>query len=136
MRFLGKQEELSPAELRYIHEIDHHDHEVLGESLYYADGRRVGVARYVRLEDPQVAEIAVTIVDDWQGRGLGTELLARLSERARSEGICRFTALVSADNIAMARLLQNMGAELVRYGPGHVDYEITLTCDDRWLARC
>ena len=136
MRFLGKKKELSPAELRYFTEIDHHDHEALG-ALDHADGRGVGVARYVRdAEDPQVAEIAVTIVDDWQGRGLGTELLARLSERARSEGICRFTALVSADNIAMARLLQNMGAELVRYGPGHVDYEITLTCDDRWLARC
>jgi EmrB/QacA subfamily drug resistance transporter len=136
LRFLGKKKELSPAELRYFTEVDHHDHEALG-ALDHADGRGVGVARYVRdAEDPQVADIAVTIVDDWQGRGLGTELLARLSEQACSEGICRFTALVSADNIAMARLLQNMGAELVRYGPGHVDYEITLTCDDRWLARC
>ena len=136
LRFLGKKKELSAAELRYFTEVDHHDHEALG-ALDRADGRGVGVARYVRdAEDPQAAEIAVTIVDDWQGRGLGTELLARLSDRARSEGICRFTALVSADNIAMARLLQNMGAELVRYGPGHVDYEITLTCDDRGLVRC
>jgi GNAT superfamily N-acetyltransferase len=87
----------------------------------------VGIARYVRdTDDSQAAEIAVTIVDDWQGRGLGTELLARLSDRACSEGIRRFTALVAADNAAAARLLRNMSAELVRYGPGTVEYEITL----------
>ena len=87
----------------------------------------MGVARYVRdAEDPQAAEIAVTIIDDWQGRGLGTELLAQLSDRARQEGIRRFTALVAADNKAMAGLLRNVSAELVRYGPGTVEYEITL----------
>ena len=55
------------------------------------------------------AEIAVTVIDDWQGRGLGTELLARLSERACQEGIRRFTAAVAADNAAMAGLLRNFG---------------------------
>jgi RimJ/RimL family protein N-acetyltransferase len=87
----------------------------------------VGVARYVRdAGDPHAAEIAVTIVDDWQGRGLGTELLTRLSGRARSEGIHRFTALVAEDNTAMAGLLRNMNASLVGRSPGTVEYEITL----------
>src|SRR5262252_10795793 len=70
--------------------------------------------------------LAITIVDDWQGRGLGTELLTRLSARARSEGIRRFTALVADDNVAMAALLRNMCANLVRRSPGTVEYEITL----------
>ena len=53
----------------------------------------MGIARYVRdRDDPQTAEIAVTVVDDWQGRGLGTELLTQLSGRARREGVLRFTA--------------------------------------------
>ena len=87
----------------------------------------MGVARYVRdAEDPDAAEIAVTIVDDWQGRGLGTELLARLSGRARAEGICRFTALVADDSVAMAGLLRKMSASLVGRSPGTVEYEITL----------
>jgi len=65
----------------------------------------VGIARYVRdREDPHAAEIAVTVIDGWQGRGLGTELLARLSERACQEGIRRFTAAVAADNAAMTGL--------------------------------
>jgi RimJ/RimL family protein N-acetyltransferase len=126
MRFLTRKKELSQAELRYFTDVDHHDHEALG-ALSHADGRGVGVARYVRdAEDPQAAEIAVTIVDDWQGRGLGTELLAQLSDRARCEGIRRFTALVSADNVAMAGLLRNRNAGLIGREPGTVEYEITL----------
>jgi RimJ/RimL family protein N-acetyltransferase len=138
MRFLSAKKELSPKELRYFTEVDHHDHEALG-ALSHADGRGVGIARYVRnADDPQAAEIAVTIVDDWQGRGLGTELLAQLSDRARAEGIRRFTALVVADNAAMAGLLRNMSADLVGRSPGTVEYEITLAPQEEfshaWLA--
>jgi RimJ/RimL family protein N-acetyltransferase len=129
MRFLGVKKALSAAELRYLTDVDHHDHEALA-ALDRHGGHGVGIARYVRdADDPQAAEIAVTIVDDWQGRGLGTELLARLSDRARQEGICRFTALTAADNVAVAALLRNAGARLVRRGRGTVEYEITLT---RW----
>ena len=126
LRFLTSKNTLSAAELRYYTEVDHHDHEALG-ALSPADGRGVGIARYVRdTADPQAAEIAVTIADDWQGRGLGTELLAQLSGRARQAGICRFTATVSADNVAMAALLWRMGAELTGRGHGTVEYEIAL----------
>jgi RimJ/RimL family protein N-acetyltransferase len=127
MRFLATKNELSPAELRYFTEIDHHDHEALG-AVDRANGRRgVGVARYVRsLEDSQTAELAVTVVDEWQGRGLGTELVAQLSERAREEGIRRFTALVAADNVAMAGLARTVGAELVCRESATVVYEVPL----------
>src|SRR5215469_4439937 len=114
MRFLAGKKELSGAELRYFTDVDHHDHEALG-ALSQADGRGVGIARYIRYtEDPHAAEIAVTIVDDWQGRGLGTELLTQLSARARHVGIRRFTALVAADNVAVNGLLRKAGANLVR----------------------
>ena len=89
----------------------------------------MGIARYVRdAGDPQAAEIAVTIVDDWQWRGLGTELLAALSDRACQEGICRLTALADAGNVAVAALLRNAGARLVRRERGTVEYEIMLAC--------
>ena len=69
LRFLSPKNELSPGELRYFTDVDHHDHEALG-ALNHADGRGVGIARYVRdADDPQAAEIAVTVIDDWQGRG-------------------------------------------------------------------
>ena len=125
-RFLSPKHSLSAAELRFLTEVDHHDHEAIG-ALSPADGRGVGIARYIRDPgDPEAAEIAVTIADDWQGRGLGTELLARLSDRARQEGICRFTATIAYGNAAMATLLQNMGAELAGHDHGTVDYVVDL----------
>ena len=120
-RFLTPKQELSPAELRYLTDIDHHDHEALG-AVSRADGRGVGIARYVR----RAEEIAVTVVDDWQGRGLGAELLARLSDRARREGICRFTALVAAENDAVRGLLRSASADLVRRDSSDLEYEIRL----------
>ena len=126
MRFLGTKTTLSAAELRYFTEVDHHDHEAIG-ALSAADGRGVGIARYVRdADDPQAAEIAVTVVDDWQGRGLGTELLSRLSGRARQAGIHRFTALAAAENAAVAGLARKLGACLAGRGPGTAEYEVAL----------
>ena len=126
MRFLTPKKELSPAELRYFTDLDHHDHEALG-ALDNGDGRGVGIARFVRnADDPYAADIAVTIADDWQGRGLGSELLARLSDRARQEGIRRFTALVAAENVAVAGLLRNACASLVGRDSSTLDYEIAL----------
>jgi GNAT superfamily N-acetyltransferase len=116
------------AELRCFTDVDHRDHEALG-ALDHARGGGVGIARYVRdREDPHAAEIAVTIIDGWQGRGLGTELLARLSERACQEGIRRFTAAVAADNAAMTGLLRNLGADLVGREFGTLEYEMALAC--------
>ena len=126
MRFLGPKDELTEAELRYFTDVDHHDHEALG-ALDRAGGSGVGVARYIRdRDDPHAAEIAVTVVDDWQGRGLGAELLAQLSGRACQEGIRRFTAAVAADNAAMAGLLRNFGGEQVSREFGTDEYEIVL----------
>jgi RimJ/RimL family protein N-acetyltransferase len=126
LRFLRRKDELTPAELRYFTDVDHHDHEALG-ALAGATGGGVGIARYVRdASDPHSAEIALTVVDDWQGRGLGTELLAQLSGRARAAGIRRFTALVSADNAAMTALLRRLCADPVRREYGTVEWEITL----------
>jgi RimJ/RimL family protein N-acetyltransferase len=125
LRFLTAKKQLSSAELRYLTEVDHHDHEAL-VALNRADGRGVGIARYIRhADDRHAAEIAVTVVDDWHGRGLGTELVTRLSGRARCAGIHRFTALVAEDNTAVAAMLRNTSASLAGRGPGTVEYEIT-----------
>jgi hypothetical protein len=75
LRFLTPKKGLSPAELRYFTDV--HDHEALG-ALDHPGGRGVGVARYA--DDPQAAEIAVTVIDDWQGGGLGAELVAQLCQ--------------------------------------------------------
>src|SRR4051812_10344303 len=99
LRFLTVKKELSPAEVRYFTDIDHERHVAL-VAVNATDGQGLGVARYVRdTDDPDVADLAVTVVDEWQGRGLGTKLLHELSVRARSSGITRFSALTSVENI-------------------------------------
>ena len=107
-RFLSPVPRLSKSTLRYLTDVDHHDHEAV--IAFSHDGEPMGVARYVR-EDPggDLAEVAVTVVDRWQGRGLGTELLARLTERARQEGVNRFTATALATNNDMIDMLGNLG---------------------------
>ena len=128
MRFLTAKKELTPSELRYFTTVDHHDHEALG-ALDHGDGRGVAIARYVRHPaEPEAAEIALTVIDDWQHRGLGAELLARLADRACQEGIRRFTALVAADNAAMTGLLESLSADLVRWKFGTLTYELALGC--------
>ena len=128
LRFLSGKTGLTPAELRYFTEIDHHDHEALG-ALDPADGRGLGIARYIRrTDDPQGAEVAVTVIDAWQRRGLGTELLSRLADRARHEGIRHFTALVAADNEAVVSMLEGriIGARVTEHDSDTAEYEIAL----------
>lgn len=128
LRFLTGKPNLTPAELHYFTEVDHHDHEALG-ALNPVDGRGLGVARYIRhAEDLDGAEVAVTVIDDWQRRGLGTELLNRLADRARQEGIRHFTALVAADNAAVIGMLRDShtGVRVTDRESGTVEYEITL----------
>jgi RimJ/RimL family protein N-acetyltransferase len=129
MRFLTAKRYLSPADLRYLTNLDHHDHEAIG-ALSVTDRRGVGIARYIRdSHDRQAAELAVTVVDAWQGRGLGTQLVTRLTERARSAGIRRFTALLAVDNHAMLALLQTINGELEMVGHEFdiAEYQIALT---------
>jgi GNAT superfamily N-acetyltransferase len=128
LRFLGSKPRLSSHELEYLTDVDGHQHEALG-AVDVASGRGVGVARFVRLEpDAPVAEVAVTVVDEWQRRGLGTLLLERLSERAREEGIERYTALVSGENRAVLGLLDGIGARVLKsnVAAGTVEYEVEL----------
>jgi GNAT superfamily N-acetyltransferase len=128
LRFLRGKANLTPAELRYLTAIDHHDHEAVG-ALNPVDGRGLGVARYIRdAKDPEGAEVAVTVIDEWQRRGLGIELLKRLADRARQEGIRHFTALVSDDNAGVVALLQEnrIDVRVINREAGAVEYQITL----------
>lgn len=128
LRFLGPKPELAPSELRYLTEVDGHHHEALA-ALDPASGRGVAIARFVRdRAEPDRAEVAVTVADDWQGQGLGKIMLNRLADRAREEHVRRFTALVSTDNRGMRALLGQVDSEARAHliGNGVAEYEIEL----------
>jgi GNAT superfamily N-acetyltransferase len=108
-RFLSARPELSEEMVRCLTEIDHHDHEAIA-ALEEKTGEGIAVARYVRNpERPDAAEVAVTVIDDWQQKGLGTLLLEVLGARARAEGVRTFTALMLASNQEMMDVLKALG---------------------------
>ena len=122
-RFFAPVTHLSEHDLDYLTCVDHHDHEAL-VAIAQATGEGVGVARYVRT-GPDVAEPAIVVVDDWQGRGVGSRLLDALVERAREEGIRRFKAPVLAYNADAIHLLERLGQTTRK----HQGREVELTID-------
>jgi RimJ/RimL family protein N-acetyltransferase len=125
-RFLTAISELSASELRYLTEVDHHDHEGL-IGFDTEGGEPVGVGRFVRLEDGVSAEAAVTIVDHWQGKGAGTAICGLLADRARAEGVERFTARLLAGNETIFEVLAALGpARVTSRESGAVEVEIEL----------
>ena len=119
-RFFTGVQRMSRTHLTYLTQLDHHNHEAIAAATA-ATREGIGVARFVRSrERPEHAEIAIAIADSWQGRGLGSALLRRLVQRAREEGITRFTADVMADNRAMLALIRKLGPTEVVHQDGPI----------------
>jgi GNAT superfamily N-acetyltransferase len=75
------------------------------------DGREtiVGVARYAATSEPDAVEVAVTIADAWQRKGLGRTLLAEVVAQAERQGYARATGFLLATNIGMQNLALKLG---------------------------
>jgi len=127
-RFLTPKRSFSRAELRYLTEVDGRDHVALVAEHPSAPVRRlIAVARFVRLaEDPHAAEVAITVADDWQGRGLGSMLSEQLAAEARRLGIHRFTATMAADNRPAHRLMARLTDHLEQHHVGSGVDELVL----------
>ena len=126
-RFLTSMPRLPEATVRRLVDLDHHDHEAM-IALDEQGTEALGVSRYVRdPARPDAAEVAVTVVDDWQGRGLGTLLLEVISARAREEGVRTFTALMLAGNQDMMDLFRHLGpVRVVDHAAGTVEIEVPI----------
>jgi len=74
----------------------------------------LAVGRLVRQRDEREAELGVVVADRWQGAGLGTELVRRLIEIARGEGIERIKAAILSENAAMMALAKHFHFRFVR----------------------
>lgn len=108
LRFMSPVENLSRSQLAYLTEIDQESHMAWGVT---AGGQPVAVGRLVRLAtSPEVAEIAITVVDEWQRRGIGQILVRILAEIGRSVGIQRFAFEALPENKGIVRLLGRFGA--------------------------
>jgi RimJ/RimL family protein N-acetyltransferase len=119
-RFLTPKRSFSRAELRYLTEVDGRDHVALvAEDPADPARRLIAVGRFVRLHhDPEAADVAFTVADEWQGRGVGSLLGEHLAHAARNRGIRRFTATMASDNRAARRLMQKLTRHLEQHHVG------------------
>jgi len=151
-RFFAPVKTMSGPLLDYLTSIDHVDHfawaalsaepglcsaapaALVGRTAPIPPGGEsagVGVSRYIRLpDDPAGAEMAVTVVDDWQGKGLGRILLDALVLEALENGITRFEGDVLVENRPMQQLLREAGARFRPEGNGVLRFSIDLPARD------
>jgi acetyltransferase len=76
------------------------------------EGEILGVGRAMKIHGTTEAEVAVVISDQWQGRGLGKELLARLLIVGADEKLTKLTADILPDNRGIMRICEKLGFTL------------------------
>jgi GNAT superfamily N-acetyltransferase len=114
-RFMAPKARLTEQELRYLTEIDGVDHFAIGAVRRHlmSEDEGVGSARFVRIADePNTAEPAVTVIDDYQGKGLGSILLQRLIEAAWERDVRWFRSELLAENKASKRMMESLSPEV------------------------
>jgi GNAT superfamily N-acetyltransferase len=126
LRFLGSKPRLLASDLEQLVDVGRSGREAVA-AVDQETGRTVGIARFVRDEGAFEAEIAFAVVDEWQGRGLGKQLLAELRSLARDQGILRFRAEIAHGNAPAFALVRGLGDELTRsYEDGNVKLVVRL----------
>jgi RimJ/RimL family protein N-acetyltransferase len=135
-RFLTAKPYLSDADAAYLANIDGWSHYALVATFAGheddATAPIIAVARFVRTpEDATAAEFAIVVGDDWQGEGIGRELMGRLVDAAVTRGVTRFEATMLADNVAIQRLAERFaGGPLLRLRRGNT-FEVSFDLPTR-----
>jgi GNAT superfamily N-acetyltransferase len=128
-RFLGGVSELPSPELRRLCDVDG-KYSMAFVATVLRNGREVeiGVARYAPYTGSNTREVAVTVADEWQHRGLGTTLVKHLIETAKVNGITHLYSVSLVDNRGMAALAKDLGMVSMRdpHDPHQVIYSLAL----------
>jgi RimJ/RimL family protein N-acetyltransferase len=121
-RFLMVKSSLTTSELRYLTEVDRDRHVAFVAVLADDPQDLVAVGRFVRLvEDPTTAEVAIVVLDDYQGQGLGSRMGLLLADTARGLGVRRFSATMLSDNVAAHGLFARISQRLDGRRSGAID---------------
>jgi RimJ/RimL family protein N-acetyltransferase len=133
-RFLTGVPHLTEGMLDHlVGEVDGVDHVALVLVVLDEDdeGTPAGVARAIRYPEQRTdADVAVTVLDAWQGRGVATALLEELM-RVRPAGVDRIVTTVAADNDASLAMLRRLGPTTVTpAGTNRLDVVVDLSRPD------
>ncbi len=112
LRFLSFKKELPDEEAHYLATVDY-DTRMAFVALCEKNGRDIviGVARYALMDanQPKIAESAVVVQDEYQGRGLGKLLLKRLLTYANAKDIHHLRGNLQVGNNRMLDLVKHSG---------------------------
>ncbi len=129
-RFHLAVSDLSDSLLRYLTEIDHFDHiALLGEIVRGDEARQVSDARWVRRRDePERADFAIAVADDYQHSGLGAQLMDLLECSAAARGIRSLHGAILRSNAPMIDWLARRGWRFSRdpYDASVIEAELAL----------
>jgi|GEM_PF-922612 len=127
-RFMTSMETLPEHYLSYLTNIDYRDHFAVAAAIedpVRFELQGLGIARFIVLEDrPDEAELAITVADEAQGRGLGVILMDVLLRAAEERGLRALRAEVLPQNQGMQGLAKRFGGEKVASGDGLVTWRI------------
>jgi len=131
LRFFSPIDHFTDRQLRYLTEIDYENHfawvAICPDAV---DSPGVGVARWIRLhDDPTIAEGAVTVIDEFQGKGIGKTLLWLATYSAIERGVRAFQMYTLGDNSIVHHLLEDLGAHPVASESGTQEYRVPLPQD-------
>ena len=132
-RFFASKNEFNDNELRFLTEVDQKNH-LAYVAVHHLDGKLLpaGVIRAIKnTERPTYAEIGVTIVDSYQGMGLGIKLLNTISDQALKVGMTHIYGDYHTSNLKMAKLMEKFTRSrapmfLKHTGDGFIYFEAPL----------
>ncbi|MBN9288926.1 MAG: hypothetical protein BGO43_07700 [Gammaproteobacteria bacterium 39-13] len=108
--FFGNITEFSYPELISLTQLDY-DREIALITTLLSDGdeKCIGIIRYVVTNDRKIAEFSIVVADDWQNKGIGSNLLFNILQAAKMQGLKTLQGEVLLSNHKMRRLISNMG---------------------------
>lgn len=130
-RFFGFMKELTEKQIEELLDVDKKDHVAwTAFDIVDEDTVGVGVGRFKRSPtNPREAELALTVLDEYQGKGVGSVLLAIMYYLAGQLNIELFTGIILFDNTKLIKRFRELGAEFTRTSnefemllPVHTDF--------------
>ena len=129
-RFISKRQDMPHERLQDFVVIDYTQEMIILAVVSEAEAEEiVGIAQYGIDPASHTAEVAVVVRDQYQARGIGTELLAYVTYLAKRQGLLGFTAEVLVENKPMMRLFENGGFDIEKRRSEGV-YELKLVFKD------
>jgi acyl-CoA hydrolase/RimJ/RimL family protein N-acetyltransferase len=130
-RFMSPRKDVPHQQLQEFVVIDYSKELVIVALVKAGDKEEViGLGQYGISETSHTAEVAFVVSDDYQNKGIGTELLSYLTYLAKRNGLLGFTAETLMENRSMLRVFEKMDYEMRKNGADGV-YELKMMFKDR-----